>query len=76
VNRRAFKSLRNALGIGQQLFGEALGFGVLGSRNRISEIERGDAPISRHVAMLCRYIEKFGLLPEHEKRRRLRIDEK
>lgn len=64
VNRRAFKAIREGLNLSQYQFGLILGFGEPGSRNRVSEIERGDATISRHVEALCRYIEKFGILEE------------
>ncbi len=66
MNRYTIKSLRKRLALSQQEFGEELGFGE-GSRFRVSEIERGDAPISRHVEKLCRYIERYGILKEDAK---------
>lgn len=41
------------MGISQQKFGELLGFAPKWARMRISELERGDKPISRRTAMIC-----------------------
>lgn len=54
--------MREKLDLSQQQFGEALGFREAGAKMRVSEIERGDIPISRHVEVLCQYIGKFGVL--------------
>ena len=64
MNRREFKAIRQDLNLSQQQFGMILGFGEPGAKMRVSEIERGDIPISRHVEVLCRYIERFGILDE------------
>lgn len=62
MNRKAFKQLRERLELSQQQFGLALGFYEFGARFRVSEIERGDKPISRHVEILCQYMERYGIL--------------
>jgi transcriptional regulator with XRE-family HTH domain len=69
MKRNEFKALRENVHLTQQQFGEILGFGKAGARMRVSEIERGDAPVSRPVEILCQYIEYFGLIPEHQQLR-------
>ena len=71
MTKEEFKALREGLGLSQQEFGAALGFGENGANVRISEIERGDASVSRHVEIICRYMARFGLLDEQKKREKL-----
>ena len=71
MNKEEFKALREGLGLSQQEFGVALGFGDSGANVRVSEIERGDSPISRHVEIICRYMARFGPLGDQKKREKL-----
>lgn len=57
-----FKQLREDLGMKQAEFGRLFGFTA--PQVRVTEIETGRIKVSAQVEMLCRYIRKFGILPE------------
>ena len=55
------KALRKRLGLNQQPFATALGFG---SASRVSELENGATEPSDQVRRLLDYIDKYGVMPE------------
>jgi hypothetical protein len=46
----------------QSDFGRLFGFSA--PQVRVTEIETGKVKVSAQVAMLCRYIQTFGILPD------------
>lgn len=57
------KKLRIKLGLTQEQFGTALGYST--PKIRVSELENGKTPITKQVEIICKYIEKFGLIKQH-----------
>ena len=64
VSAERVRELRGSLKLGQQAFGEILGFSRNGARMRVSEIETGRRPIQRQTALIVLYVEAFGPLTE------------
>lgn len=54
------KRLRDRLGLTQSAMGTLLGFGT--PQIRVSELERGSAPVSAQVAIILRYLTRYGPL--------------
>ncbi|MBD1210706.1 MAG: helix-turn-helix domain-containing protein [Ignavibacteria bacterium] len=59
------REIRKKMGLTQIQFGRLLGF--LNPNTMISNMENGKAPVTSQTERLCRYIEKYGILPEYVK---------
>ncbi len=57
------REIRKKLGLTQIQFGKLLGFS--NPNTMISNMENEKAPVTSQTERLCRYVEKYGILPEY-----------
>jgi transcriptional regulator with XRE-family HTH domain len=57
-----FRSIRLALGLTLEQWGQALGYQGPSIRQTVSNMEAGRKPISRQIALLAAMYQKHGLL--------------